>query len=78
MGVYLFDAAVGKPSVEAWIRKPEFMPLNEIEEILEEDNAREAGYIIMPTTYESNIKGPFVLSVSSENEFSLTEMVEHA
>ena len=76
MGIYIFDAAIGKPSVDGWIRKPEFMPLNEVEEILEEDTSREAGYIIMPTTYEINMKGPFVLSVSSESEFSLAEFAD--
>jgi Calpain large subunit, domain III. len=76
IGVYIFDATQPKPTVESWLRKPEFMPLNEIEEILEEDSARSNGYIIMPTTYESNMKGPFALSVSSENDFLLTELVE--
>ena len=78
MGLYIFEAEAAKMSVESWLRKPEFMPLNEIEEILEKDNARAGGFIIMPTTYESGMKGPFVLSVSSENEFSLTEIVDHA
>lgn len=76
MGIYIFDAAIGKPAVDSWLRKPEFMPLNEVEEILEEDNPREQGYIIMPTTYESGMKGPFVLSVSSDDEFTLSEMPE--
>lgn len=76
MGLYLFEANGTKPSVETWLRKPEFMPLNEIEEILEEGQVKGAGYIIMPTTYENDLKGPYVLSVSSENEFSLTELTE--
>ena len=76
MGIYIFDAGVAKPSVDNWIRKPEFMPLNEVDEILEDDNAKENGYIIMPTTYESGMKGPFMLSVSSDDDFTLTEIVE--
>jgi Calpain family cysteine protease/Calpain large subunit, domain III len=76
MGIYIFDAVNSKPTVGSWVRKPEFMPLNEIEEILEEDSARENGYIIMPTTYESNMRGPFALSISSENDFTLTGPLE--
>jgi len=78
MGIYIFDAGVAKPSVDSWIRKPEFMPLNEVDEFLEEDSACESGYIIMPTTYESGMKGPFVLSVNSDDEFTLTEIIEQA
>jgi len=52
------------------------MPLNEIVEILDEPNPSPSGYMLMPTTYESGMNGPFVLSVSSENDFTLSEIVE--
>jgi hypothetical protein len=75
MGIYIFDGS-SKPTVERWLHKPEFMPLNEVEEILEEDSAKESGYVIMPTTYECGMRGPFMLSVNSDDEFTLTEIQE--
>ena len=48
------------------------MPWNEInEELLFEYNKE--GYIIMPTTYEPGKQGPFIISVSTDVEFKLTQ-----
>jgi len=48
-----------------------FVPWNEINEELTLDGNPD-GYVIMPATYESNNKGPFMISVSTTVEFDLT------
>ena len=50
------------------------IPWNEINEELELDGSPD-GYIIMPATYEPEIQGPFVLSVSTDVEFTLTQQI---
>jgi len=47
-----------------------FVPMNEYSETIELDGNPE-GYIIMPTTYKPKLKGPFVISVSTDVEFTL-------
>lgn len=42
-----------------------FIPWNEISETLQLDG-RQEGYIIMPSTYNPGMKGPFILSVSTD------------
>ena len=77
MALYIFDAALMRPIQEKWLRKPEFMPLNEVTEIIDEAQPLPTGYLLMPTTYENNVKGPFMLSVSSDDSFTLTEILEN-
>jgi len=48
-----------------------FVPWNEIHEELTLDGHPD-GYIIMPTTYEKDKQGPFVISVSTTVDFTLT------
>lgn len=50
-----------------------FVPWNEISETLILDGNQD-GYVIMPATYESAKQGPFILSVATTCEFSLTEL----
>ena len=50
-----------------------FVPLNEVAEELQLDGNPD-GYIIMPTTYEPGKHGPFILSVSTDVEFTLTQL----
>jgi hypothetical protein len=48
-----------------------FVPWNEVsEEVYLAQNPD--GYLIMPATYESKQQGPFILSVATEAEFTLT------
>jgi len=47
-----------------------FIPWNEISETLQLDG-RQEGYIIMPSTYNPGMKGPFILSVSTDVDFTL-------
>ena len=48
------------------------MPWNEINEEITLDYNKD-GYIIMPTTYEPGKLGPFIISVSTDVEFKLTQ-----
>lgn len=48
------------------------MPWNEINEELTLEYCKD-GYLIMPTTYEPSKQGPFILSVSTDVEFKLTQ-----
>lgn len=50
-----------------------FVPWNEISEELHLEGVPE-GYIIMPTTYEPGKYGPFIISVSTDSEFTLTAL----
>lgn len=76
IGLYTFDGASRKITPEALMTEPKFVPMNEYHEILEENKANPNGYILMPTTYEPNITGPFVLSVSCDADFTLTPVQE--
>jgi hypothetical protein len=49
------------------------VPWNEISEELPLEGVPE-GYIIMPTTYEPEKFGPFILSVATDSEFTLTAL----
>ena len=50
-----------------------FVPWNEIaEELTLEGNPE--GYIVMPTTYEPGKYGPFIISVSTDVDFSLVAL----
>jgi hypothetical protein len=55
LGLYIFDGAQGKINPELLLNTPNFVPMNELHEILEESRANPNGYIIMPTTYEAKI-----------------------
>jgi hypothetical protein len=50
-----------------------FVPWNEITSVLEMDGSPD-GYILMPTTYEPGLQGPFIVSVSTDVEFTLTSL----
>jgi hypothetical protein len=76
IGLYIFDGASRKVGPDSLLNEPKFVPMNELHEILEESRANPNGYIIMPTTYEPHITGPFVLSVSCDTDFSLTPIEE--
>jgi hypothetical protein len=69
MGFYVFANNI-TPTKENCISGMNFVPMNEYFEVLELDGNPE-GYIIMPTTYAPKLKGPFIISVSTDVEFSL-------
>ena len=50
-----------------------FVPWNEVSEELQLEGIPE-GYVIMPTTYEPNKFGPFIISVSTDVEFTLVPL----
>ena len=49
------------------------MPLNEVSEELTLDGNPD-GYIIMPSTYEPGKHGPFIIAISTDVEFTLTQL----
>lgn len=55
------------------IEGKKFVPWNEINEEINLDGNQD-GYIIMPTTYDSMKQGPFILSVSTDVDFTLTPL----
>ena len=72
LGFYVYSANE-QPHKDVIINKEavKFVPWNEVsEEVCLSQNPD--GYIIMPATYEARQHGPFILSVASEAEFSLT------
>ena len=80
MGLYIYDGAQTKPTAKSLTMHPKFLPSNELLEVRDsqfiEEKPRPGGYIIMPSTYEPNFMGPFVLSVSSSARFSLSHLQE--
>lgn len=74
IGFYVYNASQ-HPAKDNLINKAsqKFVPWNETcEELALEGNPD--GYIIMPTTYEPGKHGPFILSVSTDVEFTLTAL----
>lgn len=74
IGIYVYPANVN-PSKDNMINKvtQKFVPWNEISEELPLEGIPE-GYIVMPTTYEPDKFGPFILSVATDSDFSLTAL----
>ncbi len=50
-----------------------FVPWNEVHEEFTMDGNPD-GYIIMPSTYEAGKQGPFIISVSTDVEFTLSQL----
>ena len=71
IGFYVFPGNAS-PSKETILNKDtlKFIPWNEISETLTLDG-RPEGFIIMPCTYKPGMKGPFIISVSTEVDFTL-------
>jgi len=75
IGFYVYPANQ-QPSKDNFLNggdKQKFVPWNEISESLMLDGNPD-GFIIMPTTYEAGHKGPFILSVSTDVEFTLISL----
>jgi hypothetical protein len=74
IGFYVYPANEN-PSKQTLMNESsqKFVPWNEISEELNLLGSPE-GYIIMPTTYEPGKFGPFIISVSTDVEFTLTPL----
>mmetsp|Transcript_18762 Transcript_18762/g.28838 ORF Transcript_18762/g.28838 Transcript_18762/m.28838 type:complete len:259 (-) Transcript_18762:22-798(-) len=74
IGFYVYPANV-EPSKDALLNREglKFVPLNEISEELILDGHQD-GYMIMCTTYEPQKQGPFILSLSTDVDFSLNAL----
>ena len=75
IGIYLFEYDSAK-----WREKcvnyttVDFLPKNEISIKFEFKDVDPRGFIIMPVTYGSGVKGPFLLMVKCKTKFFLTKM----
>eukprot|EP01017_Pseudomicrothorax_dubius_P006199 TRINITY_DN11731_c0_g1_i2.p1 TRINITY_DN11731_c0_g1~~TRINITY_DN11731_c0_g1_i2.p1 ORF type:complete len:277 (+),score=94.18 TRINITY_DN11731_c0_g1_i2:61-831(+) len=77
IGVYIIEKRDGNkvanfPIVKQSVFVPMMELVQEVDLVQNQNNCRN-GFIIMPTTYEPNISGNFILSVSADREFTLTE-----
>lgn len=71
IGFYVYPGGVA-PNQDNIINKEQiqFVPWNELSLLLVLDGNQD-GYVIMPATYEARQAGPFILSVSTDVDFSL-------
>ncbi len=73
IGFYVY-AGNQQPTKDNLLNKDQkFVPWNQVYEQLMLDGNPD-GYIIMPATYEVGKQGPFILSVSTDVEFTLTAL----
>jgi hypothetical protein len=77
IGLYLLDKREGKLfyTPETVISQTSFLPVKTItlETTIGGDRPiPKGGYIIMPSTYDRNVQGTFILSVKCERPFELT------
>lgn len=74
IGFYVYPGNM-QPHKDCLINKQsqKFVPWNEVSEQLMLDGNPD-GYIVMPTTYEPGKMGPFIISVSTDVEFTLTQL----
>lgn len=74
IGFYVYPGNQ-QPTKEVLINKDsqKFVPWNEVYEELKLDGNPD-GYIVMPTTYEPGKTGPFIISVATQVEFTLTQL----
>jgi len=72
IGFYVYPGNQ-QPGKDSMINRDsqKFVPWNEVYEELRLDGNPD-GYIIMPTTYEPGKCGPFIISVATQVEFTLT------
>ena len=79
MGIYVLDyASVGYGAKDKKILNDDlcFKPMNQVSITWAPEHPDPQGYIIMPCTYERNMFGPFVISVTSEYKFTFEHINE--
>lgn len=69
IGFYVYPGNIS-PTRDNCTNTINFVPMNQYSETLELDGNPD-GYVIMPTTYSPKLKGPFIISVSTDVEFAL-------
>ena len=75
IGLYIFPSTQQLNKETLINKENKFVPWNQVSlDILLDGNPD--GYIIMPATYESGKVGPFIISVTTDVEFQLREMIE--
>lgn len=74
VGIYVLRYQDGKVSSDDVICRSTFVPtLHQSFEFDVKEPVDPRGFIIMPSTYESKLKGKFILAVRCEIPFTLTE-----
>jgi len=76
IGFYIMEKVEGQIHQKHIINNVNFMPVNELEEVLEFENPNPDGYVIMPATYDAKKIGPYIISVSTDVDFSFDLMGE--
>lgn len=73
IGLYVYPGGV-TPNQNNIVNKDtvQFVPWNEITQTIALGGSPE-GYVIMPATYEANCLGPYIISVSTDCEFTVTD-----
>ena len=75
IGIYVLRFVEGKVSTMDVISRSSFVPtLYQTYDFEVKEPVDPRGFIIMPTTYESKLKGKFILGVRCEMAFTLTEV----
>jgi hypothetical protein len=71
IGLYVYPGGV-TPNQNNIINKEtiQFVPWNEISQMITLSGNPD-GYIIMPATYEDKITGPFIISISTDVDFTV-------
>ena len=76
IGIYVFEFTEG----DIWKKKcvnfdsVEFLPQNRIILEFEFEKVDPKGFIIMPVTYGSGVKGPFLIMVKCKEKFTFTQI----
>lgn len=74
IGIYLLDVRTNeKICFDHVLKEPNFLPVNTLSEEYQLLKINKDGYYIMPCTYKSRIDGAFILSVTSDNSFTLAQ-----
>jgi hypothetical protein len=75
IGLYVFPSTQQLTKESVLNREHKFVPWNQVSLELKLDGNPD-GYIVMPATYESGKVGMFTISVTTDCEFTLREMLE--
>eukprot|EP01016_Furgasonia_blochmanni_P040857 TRINITY_DN5246_c0_g1_i5.p1 TRINITY_DN5246_c0_g1~~TRINITY_DN5246_c0_g1_i5.p1 ORF type:complete len:345 (+),score=100.44 TRINITY_DN5246_c0_g1_i5:69-1037(+) len=74
IGIYVLEKREGKIHISSKRTEETFVPLMELIEEHTFNDVSKNGYIIMPSTYERKIQGVFIISVSSDREFTFVPL----
>ena len=77
VGIYILRYVDGKCGLQDVVQRSTFVPtLHQSFDFEVKEPVDPRGFIIMPATYESKLKGKFILAVRCEIPFTLTDAVQ--